>query len=121
MKHRPEYDTRIIGTNLRRLRKRKGLSVNEVSEYLCISKQEVYNYENGNRYPQTDSMFALMELYEAELHDIIDEYEEAAELTYTVRSHGIEFSVTKERVKEMDRIRRIENYAAIFQNYNKAG
>lgn len=92
MKHRPEYDSRIIGDNLKRLRKLKGLSVNEVSEYLRISKQEVYNYENGNRYPQTDSMFALMELYEADLHDIIDEYVEAAE---TLNTEVIEMQAEK--------------------------
>lgn len=74
MKHRPEYDPKVIGGNLKRLREAKNLSVNEVREYLRVSKQAVYNYESGKRYPQADTMFALMELYEADLHDIIDEH-----------------------------------------------
>lgn len=78
MKYRPEYDPKVIGKNLKRLREAKNLSVNEVREYLRLSKQAVYNYESGKRYPQSDTMFALMELYEADLHDIIDEYVEVS-------------------------------------------
>ena len=76
MIYRPEYDLKVIGENLKRLRKAKGLSVNDVREYLRLgSVQAVYKYENGKCYPQVDTMFALMELYEAELSDIIYKHE----------------------------------------------
>ncbi|MCR4815337.1 MAG: helix-turn-helix domain-containing protein [Lachnospiraceae bacterium] len=69
---RPEYDLKTVGANLRRLRKAKGLSVEEVREYLMIgSTQAIYKYENGKSYPQSDTMFALMELYGATIYDII--------------------------------------------------
>ena len=43
MKHRPEYNPKVIGENLRRLRKEKCLSVKEVKEYLRIgSVQAIY-------------------------------------------------------------------------------
>ena len=74
MRYRPEYDRNLIGKNLRRLREAKNLSVEEVKEYLRLgSVQAIYKYESGQSYPQTDTMFALMELYEAELNDIIRE------------------------------------------------
>lgn len=80
MRHRPEYDMKVIGQNLRRLREAKNLSVEEVREYLCLgSVQTVYKYEKGKSYPQVDSMFALMELYEADLKDIICVHEEGLE------------------------------------------
>ncbi len=76
MKYRPEYNLKIIGENLKRLRIRKGLTVEEVREYLRLgSVQAVYKYEQGRGYPQTDAMFALMELYDASLSDIIYKYE----------------------------------------------
>lgn len=76
MKYRPEYDLKVIGENLKRLRKEKSLSVEEVREYLRLgSVQAVYKYEQGKGYPQTDTMLALMELYDAELKDIIYEHE----------------------------------------------
>jgi len=74
---RPEYDMKVVGQNLKRLRVAKNLSVDDVREYLCLgSVQAIYKYEKGKSYPQADTMFALMELYEANLYDIIKEHEE---------------------------------------------
>lgn len=75
MKYRPEYDLKVIGKNLKRLREAKKLSVEEVRQYLRLgTTQAVYKYESGNGYPQADTLLALMELYEADLHDIVDEH-----------------------------------------------
>ncbi|WP_405375493.1 helix-turn-helix domain-containing protein [Pseudobutyrivibrio sp.] len=69
---RPDYDLKAIGKNLRKLRKKKGLSVDDVSEYLGIaSDRTIYYYESGERVAPFDVMFALMELYEADLADVI--------------------------------------------------
>jgi len=71
---RPEYDMKVIGANLRSLREENGLTVEEVRAYLCLgSVQAVYKYERGVSYPPADTLFALMELYSAELADIIGE------------------------------------------------
>lgn len=79
---RPEYNMKLIGQNLKRLREAKNLTVEQVREYLCLgSVQAVYKYEQGKGYPQADTMFALMELYEADLHDITCSYEESEELS----------------------------------------
>ena len=77
LKYRPEYDLKVIGENLRRLRIEKSFSVDEVREYLRLgSVQAVYKYEKGKSYPQADTMFALMELYEANLSDITCKHED---------------------------------------------
>ena len=77
---RPEYDLKLIGRNLRRLRKESRLTVEEVREYLCLgSVQAVYKYEAGQGLPQADTMFALMELYGADLKDITQECREGDE------------------------------------------
>lgn len=63
---------KLIGRNLKRLRESKNFSVEEVRKYLCLgSVQAVYKYEKGISYPPADTMFALMELYEADLKDVI--------------------------------------------------
>ncbi len=75
--YRPEYDMKLVGNNLRRLREAKNLSVDDVRRYLCLgSVQAVYKYEKGKSYPQADTMFALMELYDANLYDITRNHEE---------------------------------------------
>lgn len=72
MRQRPEYDMKLIGSNLKRLRESKKLSVEEVRKYLCLgSVQAVYKYERGISYPPADTLLALMELYEADLEDVI--------------------------------------------------
>lgn len=72
MRQRPEYDMKLIGRNLKCLRESKQISVEEVRKYLCLgSVQAVYKYEKGISYPPADTLLALMELYEADLVDII--------------------------------------------------
>lgn len=68
----PNYNPQIIGKNLRRLRTEKGLSVEYVREYLHLgSVQSVYQYETGVKYPRSDTLLALMQLYDADVYDII--------------------------------------------------
>ncbi len=77
---RPEYDMKVIGYNLKRLREEKHLSVEDVRQYLCLgSVQAVYKYEKGIGYPQADTLLALMELYEADIYDLTREHEEDLE------------------------------------------
>ena len=65
---RPEYDLKIVGQSGRL---QKNLTVKNVRDYLCLgSVQAIYKFESGKVYPQTDTMFALMELYDASLYDI---------------------------------------------------
>lgn len=74
LRHRREYDMKLVGRNLKRLRENKKLSVEDVREYLGLgSVQAIYKYEAGRNYPQTDVLFALMELYEADFRELICE------------------------------------------------
>lgn len=78
MLNRPEYNPKVIGRNLKRLRLSKSLTVEDVRKYLRLgSVQAVYKYENGQSYPQADALLALMQLYGAEVADLIYEYDAA--------------------------------------------
>ena len=71
--YRSEYDCKVIGANLKRFRNEKGLSVKDVADYLRMgSVQAVYRYENGENYPQADTLLALMELYEIGPKDLVN-------------------------------------------------
>ena len=75
MRHRPEYDLKVIGENLKRLRKKNGFSVDEVREYLHMGTvQAIYKYERGAGYPPADMLLALMDLYHADYHDIVEKH-----------------------------------------------
>lgn len=80
MFRRPEYNMLKVGKNLRYLRQRKGYTVEEVRDYLFLgSVQAVYKYEQGKSYPPADVLFALADLYGAELGDIIKDSKETAD------------------------------------------
>lgn len=80
---RPEYDMKLVGHNLRRLRRAKKLSVETVREYLCLgSVQAIYKYEKGKCYPQADTLLALMELYDADIFDITRDHKEDDKSSY---------------------------------------
>lgn len=80
MNIRKEYDMRVIGDNLRKLRLENGYSIEEIREFLCLgSVQAVYKYEYGTSYPPGDTLIALMELYNADIYDLIGDNEEDLE------------------------------------------
>ena len=123
MEYRPEYDLKVIGNNLKRLRLGKGLSVDEVRKYLRLgTRQAIYKYESGMGYPQADTMFALMELYGADLHDIVDEHMETDGVLDNAYDVGMEpqqvISVKEHRKKQIERMRR---YAELLREYYKVG
>jgi len=134
LKYRPEYDMKVIGENLRRLRKKKALSVRYVKDYLRFdSVQAVYRYEEGTCYPQTDTMFALMELYEATLEDIIYKYEDSVcnyneegrePSSVVCRDYiidGFEIEVIDYKVATKQRINRCKRYMELFEEALKRG
>ena len=105
MRYRPEYDKKLIGRNLRRCRQAKNLSVEQVREYLCIgSIQAIYKWEEGKSYPQTDTMFALMELYEIGLQELIyketEEVSKEAETLYEIDTRFAKNGTYTEQEKE---------------------
>lgn len=114
MKYRPEYDKKLIGKNLRRCRQAKNLSVDEVREYLCIgSIQAIYKWEEGKSYPQTDTMFALMELYDIGLQDLLykEDVDVVCEIDLDV-GHGF----LKRRRKESQIRRLIQYVKGLYKN-----
>ena len=73
MNIRKNYNNQVIGYNLKRLREQNGLSVEEVRQYLGLgSVQAVYKYEYGTSYPPGDTLIALLELYNADIDDLLN-------------------------------------------------
>lgn len=61
---RPEYDFRLIGRNLKRIREDRHMTVEDVRQYMQLGTQQaVYKWERGDGLPQADTLLALMELY----------------------------------------------------------
>lgn len=101
MKSRPEFDFKIIGKNLKRLRIENNMTVEEVREYMQLGTvQSVYKWERGDGLPQADSLLALMQLYGENRIDRI--IEEGSELSSSVFFRELfNFALNDKRLTEM--------------------
>lgn len=57
--------------NLRELRKRAGLSQEELADHIDVSRQAVSKWENGSSYPELDKLMILCELFHCTLDDLL--------------------------------------------------
>ena len=68
----PLIDKRATGINLRRIMDKRGITANDVQEYLglgCV--QSVYRWFNGQSMPTIDNLYALSELFQLPIDDIV--------------------------------------------------
>ena len=61
-----------LSENLQRLRKKAGLSQEDVAEKLFVSRQSISKWENGNAEPGVDHLKALARLYGVTLDELME-------------------------------------------------
>lgn len=71
---RPEYDLLKTGEQIRKLRKERNITVDQIRRYLHFgSAQAIYKWENGRCFPQADNLMALARLFNVNPADIMVE------------------------------------------------
>lgn len=74
MDKRPEYDLKKTGEQIRRLRKERNISVDQIREYMRFgSAQAIYKWEKGQCFPQADNLLALAKLFNVNPNEIMVE------------------------------------------------
>lgn len=66
-----DLDVKKLGELLREARNKKYLSVNSVSDFLGLTESSIRNYENGRRTPGINVLYALCELYNLRIVELI--------------------------------------------------
>ena len=68
----PAIDLVATGHRIRKLRKERGLSIQQVRDALQISSvQAVYKWERGENLPNIDNLYALSRLFEVPIEQIL--------------------------------------------------
>ena len=62
-----------FGDKLLRLRKKNGLSQEELAEKLGVSRQSVSKWESNNAYPETDKIVQICNLFSCTMDDLIND------------------------------------------------
>ncbi len=76
---RQTVDMLETGFNLRKIREEKKIPVSDVSKYLGISEQAVYNWEIGKSVMNTRHLVSLCDYYDITYTDVIKTKTEIAE------------------------------------------
>lgn len=68
----PIIDKKKTGIHLRRIMDKRGLSVKDIQQYLNLgSVQSVYHWLNGLSIPSIDNLYALSELFQMPIDDML--------------------------------------------------
>ena len=68
----PTIDKKKTGIHLRQIMDERGLSVKDVQQYLGLgSVQSVYHWLNGLSMPTIDNLYALSELFQMPVDDML--------------------------------------------------
>ena len=68
----PVIDKKKTGIHLRRIMDERGLSVKDIQQYLGLgSVQSVYHWLNGLSMPTIDNLYALSELFQIPVDDML--------------------------------------------------
>ena len=62
-----------FSNNLKKLRKEKGLSQEELAEKLNVSRQSVSKWESGATYPEMDKVLLICKLFDCNINEIMHE------------------------------------------------
>lgn len=60
-----------LGENIKKLRKEKNLSQEQLAEMLNVSRQAVSKWESGKTYPDIDNLVLLRDIFNVTLDDLI--------------------------------------------------
>lgn len=60
-----------IGDQLKKARKDKNMTQEEVAEKIFVSRQSISNWENNKTYPDIGNVIALSDLYEISLDELL--------------------------------------------------
>ena len=79
----PTIDFKATGERIRELRKAKGLTIQDISDYMGFTcGQAVYKWQRGETLPTVDNLYALSVLFETSMEDIIIPRERQEEAEY---------------------------------------
>lgn len=68
----PVIDMKKTGKNIQKLREDRGLTVNDVRQYINLdSPQAIYQWQRGIALPSVDHLLALSLLFEVKMEDIL--------------------------------------------------
>ena len=83
-----------FGEKLMQLRKKQGLSQEELAEKLGVSRQSVSKWESNNTYPETEKIIQICNIFDCSMDDLIND--NITDINQTSRSNKINLNEAKD-------------------------
>lgn len=61
----------VVSDSIKKLRKEKGMTQDDLAEKLCVTRQAVSNWEMGKTQPDVDTLTRLAEIFDVSVERII--------------------------------------------------
>ena len=97
-----------FGENLKKLRKRKNISQEELANKVCVSRQSVSKWECGESYPTMENILALCSIFHCKVNDLV--YENLGD--YNLLDEDVKNKVMKLSLKKQAQMKALSK--AIF-------
>ena len=94
-----------IANRLVELRKKNGLSQEELADKLGLSRQAVSKWERAESSPDTDNLICLAKLYNVSLDDLLKTDQDIEEITEEVREKENNIIIVEEQKKQEEKKR----------------
>ena len=62
-----------FGDNLKKMRKKKNLSQEELAEKVRVSRQSVSKWETGDAYPEMNNLLELCKIFKCQINDLVND------------------------------------------------
>ena len=86
-KHKLEYDKKIMGSRIRKLRTKKHkITLQKMADDLQVQQRTVSNWESGNAMPSTEVLIEICNKYECDFEYLLGTQKQYRKETYSVQS-----------------------------------
>ncbi len=95
-----------FGSNLKKLRKNKKLSQEELAEHVGVSRQSISKWETGDAYPEMNNILILCKIFNCKINDLLNNnLEDFESFDEEVKMNLVKFEKEKQqRVKILTKI-----------------
>ena len=99
-----------FGDNLRKIRKSKKMSQEQLAEKMNVTRQSVSKWENGESYPEMNNIFELCKVFNCKLNELV--YPDMSDISSL--DEEIVMNVVKFNEKKQKEVKTLSNIIAMI-------
>ena len=104
-----------FGDNLRKLRKSKKISQEELAERVGVSRQSVSKWETGDAYPEMNNILELCKIFHCRINDLVND----SIIDLDLLDEEVKMSVVKFKSNQQKKMKNLSTAMIVFSKIGK--